>query len=366
MKVALVYDRINKWGGAERVLLALHALFPNAHLYTSVYNKDKAKWAEKFIVKTSFLQEFPFAKEAHEYFPLLMPSVFESFSFDDYDLVISVTSESAKGIITKPRTLHICYCLTPTRYLWSGFEEYFTNKFMRILSKPAISYLRKWDKAASYRPDVYIAISEEVQKRIKKFYGQSSVIIHPPVGLMKSQKADTGKKKVLDYYLVVSRLVRYKRVDLAIKACNELGVPLKIVGVGSDLAFLKRISGPTIEFLGVVTDDELVDLYKGARALLFPGFEDFGIVMVESIGFGIPVIAYSKGGARDIIEHKRSGIFFNHQTTESLIGGIKKAESIEFITKELQTRAALFSDDVFKTKISSFIEKTLQNIKIPL
>lgn len=366
MKVALVYDRVNKWGGAERVLIALHELFPDAHLYTSVYNKEKAKWAEAFTVRTSFLQEFPFARHAHEYFPLLMPTVFESFTFDDYDLVISVTSESAKGIITKPGTLHICYCLTPTRYLWSGFEEYFENKFIKSLSRPAVSYLKQWDRVASFRPDAYIAISREVQSRIRKFYGQPSTIIHPPVDLMKSFEKDLSKESKGDYFLVVSRLVRYKRIDLAIKACNELGVPLKIVGVGSDLPFLKSIAGPTIQFLGAISDAELVNLYKGARALLFPGFEDFGIVMVESIGFGNPVIAFNQGGARDIIEDKKSGIFFPHQTVESLIRGIKKAESVDFILGDLQKRASLFSQDVFKTKILSFVQKTLQNTKILL
>ncbi len=162
MKVALVYDRVNKWGGAERVLLVLHELFPDADLYTSVYNKERAKWAKIFSVVPSFLQEFPFAKDAHEFYPLLMPAAFESFNFDDYDLVISVTSEAAKGIITKPQTLHICYCLTPTRYLWSGYDEYFTSPLEKILSYPAISYLRKWDRVASSRPDVFVAISKEV------------------------------------------------------------------------------------------------------------------------------------------------------------------------------------------------------------
>lgn len=366
MKVALVYDRVNKWGGAERVLLALHELFPDAHLYTSVYNKKNAKWADAFTVRTSFLQEFPFAKQAHEYFPLLMPSVFESFNFDTYDLVISVTSESAKGIITKPGTLHICYCLTPTRYLWSGFEDYFDNKVIKSLSRPAISYLKRWDKVASFRPDAYIAISREVQQRIKQFYNQASTIIHPPVNLMDSHDKGNSTARAGNYFLVVSRLVRYKRVDLAIKACNELGVPLKIVGVGSDLNFLKSIAGPTIEFLGAVSDKELVRLYKGARALLFPGFEDFGIVMVESMGFGNPVIAYNKGGARDIVEHNKSGIFFPEQTVQSLISGIKKAESINFAIEDLQKRASFFSQDIFKAKITEFVQKTLQNAKITL
>src|SRR3990167_9737624 len=166
MKVALVYDRVNKWGGAERVLLALHKIFPDAPLYTSVYDKDKAPWAKVFSVKTSFLQNFPFASGNHEYYAPLMPLAFESFTFDEYDLVISVTSEAAKGIITKPGTLHICYCLTPTRYLWSHFNLYFENPILKFISSPVASYLKTWDRIAAQRPDVMIAISDTVRKRI--------------------------------------------------------------------------------------------------------------------------------------------------------------------------------------------------------
>src|SRR3972149_8462687 len=205
MKVALAYDRLNKWGGAESVLLALHKLFPDAPLYTSVYNPKTASWAEEFDpsapfdkaqgkgsgqgIRTSFLQKFPFASSAHELYASLMPIAFESFSFDQYDLVISVTSEAAKGIITKPKTLHICYCLTPTRYLWSAHDFYFKkppSKFKFIpffwyLSRPFVKYLRYWDKIAAQRPDEYIAISSEVKNRIEKFYNRESTVIFPPL-----------------------------------------------------------------------------------------------------------------------------------------------------------------------------------------
>lgn len=181
MKVALVYDRVNKWGGAERVLLALHELFPNAPLYTSVYHAQKAEWADVFDIRTSFLQKFPKASSRHEVYALFMPFAFKNFSFDEYDLVISVTSDAAKGIVTKPKTKHICYCLTPTRYLWSGYDDYFSNPFFKLLSLPAVHYLRQWDKGASKKPDYFIAISKEVQKRIKKYYGRDSKVIYPPV-----------------------------------------------------------------------------------------------------------------------------------------------------------------------------------------
>jgi len=366
MKVALVYDRVNKWGGAERVLIAFHELFPDADLYTSVYNKEKAKWAKTFSIVPSFLQEFPFAKDAHEFYPLLMPAAFESFQFDDYDVVISVTSEAAKGIITKPQTLHICYCLTPTRYLWSGYDEYFTTPLSRILSYPAISYLRKWDKVASSRPDVFVAISNEVKSRIKTFYEYESDIIHPPVALIEANiPRDTIKKKG-NYYLVVSRLVHYKRVDLAVQACNSLSLPLKIVGMGSELEKLRKIAGPTIEFVGDVTDVELISLYREAKGLLFPGSEDFGIVMVEALGFGTPVIAYKKGGAMDIIVNGKSGILFPHQSVESLIKGIKEAERTNFKVIDLKKRAQLFSASQFKRKMKLYIDQSLQKKKIRL
>ena len=206
MKVALVYDRLNKWGGAERVLLALHKLFPQAPLYTSVYDSQKASWAKVFDVRTSFLQNFPFAMY-HELYAPLMPLVFESFNFDEFDLVISVTSEAAKGIITKPKTKHICYNLTPTRYLWSGYSEYFKNPIFRFLSLPVIVYLKFWDKIAAQRPDKYIAISKEVQSRISKYYGRESVVVYPPVESIKyqvlSSKYEEKENKILNTKYII-------------------------------------------------------------------------------------------------------------------------------------------------------------------
>src|SRR5258708_4834311 len=238
MRVAIVYDRVNKWGGAERVLLSLHEIFPEAPLYTSVYSKEKAKWVAVFpFVKTSFLQKIPLAKNHHEFLSPLMPFAFESFDFSEYDLVISVTSEFAKGIITQSQTKHICYCLTPTRYLWSGYEEYFGNTLSRKSANFLINYLRRYDVVAAQRPDLMIAISTEVQDRIKKYYGRDSKIIFPPVDIFQ-----ISKKTLNEYYLVVSRLVKYKKVDLAIRAFNELGLPLIIVGAGSEEKKLKRLA----------------------------------------------------------------------------------------------------------------------------
>lgn len=316
MKVALVYDRVNKWGGAERVLLALHEIFPNAPLYTSVYNKKNAKWADVFDVKTSFLQTFPFAKSFHEFYALLMPLAFESFKFDNYDLVISVTSEAAKGIVTKPGTMHICYLLTPTRYLWSGYRDYFKNPLFRFFASPAVSYLRMWDKIASQRPDRYIAISSVVKQRAEKYYERKSSVIFPPFKFLNNFLNQNTEN---NYFLVVSRLVYYKRVDIIIKAFNKLNLPLKIVGTGSQEKTLKKIANSNIEFLGNLTDEKLSFYYKNSKALIFPGIEDFGLVMVEAQSFGKPVIALGQGGALDIVRKGITGEFFQNQTPESLI-----------------------------------------------
>ncbi|GIV45000.1 MAG: glycosyl transferase [Bacteroidia bacterium] len=361
MKVALVYDRVNKWGGAERVLLALHELFPQAPLFTSVYNPTTAPWADVFDIKTSFLQKFPFAKKSHELYPLLMPIAFESFTFDEFDIVISVASEAAKGIITKPSTLHICYCLTPTRYLWSGYEDYFSNRLIRFLSLPAVAYLKTWDKIAATRPDVFIAISSEVQSRIRQYYQRDAQIIYPPVALVDNYEFVDSKGG--DYFLVVSRLVAYKRIDLAIKACNELRVPLKIIGVGKEEAYLRSIAGPTVDFLGSVTDEELASYYQKCRALLFPGREDFGIVMVEAMGFGKPVIAYKGGGAMDIIQDRKTGIFFQEQTVKDLIDAINVFYKIRFNPYVIRKKAKFFTKQIFKDLFMKTVENNFAKIQ---
>ncbi len=371
MKVALVYDRVNKWGGAERVLLALHKLFPDAPLYTSVYDKKKAEWANVLDVRTSFLQNFPFASSNHELLAPLMPQAFEKFSFDEYDLVISVTSEAAKGIITKPGTIHVCYCLTPTRYLWSGYEEYFKNDGFKALTKPVIASLRKWDLTASQRPDAYIAISKEVQARIKKYYGKDSELVYPPVTIENSKSETRNPKQIPNtkyeiqsagYYLVVSRLskfTKYKRIDIAIEAANKLKAPLKIIGDGSDRKELEKMSGSTVEFLGAVSDDELTDYYKNCNALIFPGIEDFGLVMVEAQSFGKPVIAFNAGGAKEIIIDKKTGLFFDEQNKDSLIDSINKFEKFKFDPQECVKNAQRFTLTQFKKDFLSVVNKLI-------
>jgi len=379
MKVALVYDRANKWGGAERVLLALHKLFPDAPLYTAVYDRQKTPWADVFKVKTSFLQNLPFATR-HELYAVLMPLAFESFSFDGFDLVISVTSEAAKGIITKPKTLHICYCLTPTRYLWSGYKDYFKNPFFRFISKPAVSYLRAWDKIAAQRPDAYIAISKEVQGRIKKYYGRESVVVYPPVTLVDGRrwKIEDSNLKMEDrrliypqastlknlpstfyhpssYFLIVSRLVPYKRIDIAIRAFNKLKLQLKIVGIGSDENRLRSIAHPNIEFLGYLTERELVRYYKGCRALVFPGIEDLGLTILEAQSFGKPVIAFRGGGALETVIEDKTGEFFYPQTEEALIKKIKEFKISKYDPLKCIKNAERFSYARFRKEFMRIV-----------
>ncbi|MGH7245333.1 MAG: glycosyltransferase [Candidatus Levyibacteriota bacterium] len=314
MKVALVYDRVNKWGGAERVLLALKELFPDATLFTSVFNSETAGWANVFTIQTSFLQHVPFAKSHHEAFASLMPIAFETFSFDEYDVVISLTSEAAKGVITKPATVHICLCLTPTRYLWSGHDEYFENPFLKFVAMPVLWYLRQWDIIAANRPDKFLAISKEVQTRIKKYYKKEADVLYPPLLLHDANTPSIGS----GYFLVVSRLIPIKKIDIAIKACNTLQVPLKIIGTGSQETYLKSIAGPTISFLGSLTDSQVVGYYKGCTALLFPGIEDFGLTILEANAFGKPVIAFQGGGALETVVSGKTGEFFPKQTESSL------------------------------------------------
>ncbi|MBI4099771.1 glycosyltransferase [Candidatus Microgenomates bacterium] len=294
MKVALVYDRVNKWGGAESVLLALHDLWPEAPLYTSVYDKEATPWADVFDVRTSFLQKLPLPKTAHEYYPYLMGIAFESFDFDAYDLVISVTHEFAKAIITKPKTYHLCYCLNPVGYLWSGFHDYFLGKsdFFKAITAPLISYLRWYDGIVAQRPDQYLAISKTVQARIKKYYCRNSDVIYPPVNLSMEKTQKGGDK----FFLIVSRLAAEKRLDLAIAAFNKLGWPLKIIGVGREGDRLKKKAKGNIKFLGHLTDGERNRYYKSCQAVIIPGVEDFNLVAVEAQSFGKPVVALNAGG----------------------------------------------------------------------
>lgn len=353
MKVALVYDRVNKWGGAERVLLALHELFPNAPLYTAVYDEKRAPWARVFKIKSSFLQYFPFAKTYHELYPWLTPMAFETFNFDQFDVVISVTSAEAKGIITKPKTLHICYCLTPTRYLWSSAKDYESQGVLGYGLRVVSSTLKRWDLISSTRPDHYIAISTRVKNRIKKYYNRDADVVYPPVEITQ------GVKEKGDYFLVVSRLVRYKRVDLIVEAFNELGWPLVVIGDGLQKKELMQKAQSNIQFIDRhLTDKELAAYYESCRALLHAADEDFGIGAAEALAHGKPVISYGKSGVAEIVDTK-TGILFDEQNKHAIISALHAFMKRKFDPELCRKQAQRFSKKrfikEFKTKVHSLL-----------
>lgn len=364
MNVALVYDRINKWGGAERVLLSLHKLFPHAPLYTTVYDTKEAPWSDVFDVRASFLQQIPWARSNHEYFPFLSSVAFEQFSFDEYDVVISVTSAEAKGIITKPETLHVCYCLTPTRYLWSHYGEYFSSPFIRVATRPLISSMRIWDQIASTRPDHYIAISNTVRDRIKKYYRRDSDVIFPPVEMSNqstanSQQHGIPKYQIPDtkYFLIVSRLVKYKKIDLAIRVFNALDEKLIIVGKGREERRLKQMAGPNIEFLHDLTDQELSCYYTKSQGLLMMQEEDFGLAAVEAQSHGTGVVAYNKGGVRDTVIDGKTGVLFNTQTEESIMEAVGRYSKLDIQKEECVRNSKRFSERRFRKEFTAKIEE---------
>ena len=362
-KIAIVYDWIDKWGGVERVLLTLHEMFPEADFYTSYFDSDKASWAKDLKIKTSFIQKLPrFIRENRIVSLPLYPYAFESFDFSGYDIVVSVTSSFAKGIITKPETLHICYLLTPTRFLWSHKESYLSSVTKKVLI-PYINKLKRWDRIAAQRPDRIISISQTVADRCTKYYGRESKVMYPPFDIshwtrIKSEIRNSkfqinSKFKTLNikpnFFLVVSRLEPYKKVDLVIDVFKTLGevptgrrphrfgtikkINLVIVGDGSEKSRLRKLAGENIEFLSELADEELALLYSQANALIMPQEEDFGYVSLEAQFFGCPVIAYNKGGARETIIEGKTGIFFGQQTEEALSKAIKRFDMIKYELK---------------------------------
>ncbi len=360
MKVAIVYDRVNSWGGAERVLLALHKIWPEAPLYTAVYDPSKAAWAKVFKVIPSFLDKLPLARKRPDLYPWLMPLAFERFNLSMFDVVISITSAEAKGIITKPKTFHLCYCLTPPRYLWSGYASYCRNRILRFLSKPAVAYLRQWDRIACSRPDQYLAISNNVARRIKKYYHRDSKVIYPAINIGKWEASDLPSQ---DYYLLVSRLVYYKRIDIAVEAFNQLQKPLKIIGVGPDFKRLKKMANSNISFLGQLTDKELLGYYQRCLAVIFPQDEDFGLVPLEAQACGRPVIALRVGGALETVVERKTGVFFYPQTVKALEEVVLKFNSNLFDPKVCRDNALKFSEERFIKTIKSFIEEKWRNFQ---
>lgn len=351
MRVALVYDRLNKIGGAEKVLMAFHELYPKADWYTSFWNPSTAPFSSTWRVHS-----FPYLHKHHEWFPWLMPFIFESYNFSDYDLVISIGSAESKGIITKPGTVHLSYCLTPTRYLYSHQAEYLSNPIYRFIA----SFLRKWDLVASSRPDKMIAISTQVKSRIQNIYKRDSEIIFPPVDVDIFATKSDFIPPYKDYYLIVARLVNYKKIDVLIKAFNQNGKTLIVIGRGEARLTLKRLAKKNIHLLGSVSDYELPGYYQHAKAFLQANEEDFGIAMCEAQASGIPVIAYKAGGAVDIVKDKKTGILVERNKVTDFVTAIDMFETMTFDREVCRLNAKRFDSSIWARLMSERIHKLCQ------
>jgi len=363
-KVALVHDWLTNQGGGERVLWALHKAFPRAPIYTSVFNPEPLTNFADLDIRTSFLQRWPFAKTKHQLYSMLRQVAFESFNFSNYDIVISSCSAEAKGIITKPGTMHVAYIHTPTRYYWSDYTRYLKapglgifDPIAKLILPHLISKIRNWDFAAAARPDYLIANSDNVAKRIEKYYHRTSQVIYPPVQIQNFHITHNPK----EFLLVVSRLIPYKRIDLAVEACRDLDIELIVIGVGSELKRLQKLAGPKIKFVVGATDAEVADYYSNAKAFIFPTEEDFGITPLEAMASGRPVIAYGKGGALETVIDGQTGVFFQKQTVPSLIKAIQDFDSNRYNPELIQKHASKFSEERFLQEIQGFIEHQYQN-----
>lgn len=357
MRIALVHDYLVQYGGGERVLEALCELFPRAPIYTLVYDEKNILGAFKDrMIRTSFLQRIPLARSRHRLFPLLMPLAIEEFDLSKYDLVISTSNSYAKGI--NATSMHICYCHTPMRYAWDDCHKYLREfGYPSVLKKVvpfAMNYIRLWDRISAERVNYYIANSQCVADRIKKYYRKDSTIIYPPVDISHFQICGT----IEDYFLIVSRLLPYKRFDIAIQAFKKLRMPLKIIGEGPDEKRLKKMArgAANIEFLGRLPDNKVEEHFSKCQAFIFPSEEDFGIVQVEAMASGRPVISYRAGGALEIVEEGKTGLFFDEQTSESLEQALANFKSKNFDPRVIRESVKRFNKDIFKEKFKEYVE----------
>ncbi len=350
LRIAILHDYLNQYGGAERCLEAFHDIFPEAPVYTLVYDSSVLPQYSGWDIRTSFVDKIPFARYGYRYFIPLFPMAVKSFNLYEYDLVISMSHAWVKGAFV-PNGVHINYCLTPTRYIWDLYDEYKRDKYIPLLGRlslPAVAFLlRKWDLAANKGIDRFVAISETVKERIAKYYNSDSEIIYPPV---KTDFFVWKKYEREDFFITVSRLKAYKRIDLIVKAFAENKLPLKVVGKGPELPRLKKLASENIEFLTNVDDGGLVELYNRAKGFVFAGFEDFGIVNAEALSCGLPVIAYNRGGAAEIVDDGVSGILYDEQSPEGINRAIERFFPMKFDSAEIRNAGLKFSEGSFKEK----------------
>jgi len=362
MRVAIIHDWLVAMRGGERVLEAICELYPQADLYTLIHIEESVSPAiNRMKIKTSFVQNLPFARKHFRVYLPFFPLAIEKIDLRGYDVVISSSHCVAKGVITSPGTYHICYCHTPMRYAWAMYDEYCArenmNRLSRKLFSSILSRLRSWDLATLPRVDYFLAPSKYIVERIKKYYDREAAAIYPSIYDSDSYKMDLSTSKEDEYFLVVSALVPYKKVDIAVGAFNELKIPLKIVGEGPLSSRLRKRSKPNIEFLGRVSDAQLKDLYRNCRALIFPGEEDFGLVPIEAQLWGKPVIAYGRGGVLETVIDKETGLFFHEQNHEDLVKAIGEFKEMVFERQKIRENALRFCDrEKFKEKLTFFIK----------
>ncbi|MEK7648833.1 MAG: glycosyltransferase [Patescibacteria group bacterium] len=363
MNVALIHDHLMQEGGAERVLKAISEVYPDAPIFTLLY--DAKKLNRTFAhdrVRPSFLQHIPFAKHSYQWLLPLMPLATEMYNLSDYDVIISSSSAFSKGVLTKPGSVHICYCHTPTRYLWTDTLSYVQDmkhpRFVKALVPPMLSRMRIWDRLAADRVDYFIANSLNVSERIKKYYNRSSAIIYPPIDVSSYNigRGDGG------YYLAGGRLVSYKRYDIIIDAFNRLGIPLHIFGSGPSLDQLRSNAKKNITFLGALSDSQLQQQYMECTAFIHPQEEDFGITPVEAMAAGRPVIAYAAGGALETVLPGVTGHFFTDQDYAALIDVILHFKPEYYRSDEIHKHAMQFDTSVFKQSLRTYVDSKYRKL----
>lgn len=355
-RIALVHDWLTGQRGGEKVLEVLAEIFPAAPIFTLFHFKGSQKESlERRDIRSSFLQNMPFARRHYRWFLPLYPVAAELLNLQDFDFVVSSSHCAAKGVIPAPGALHVSYIHSPMRYAWNQYHAYFSpdrlNVFTRMLIPPLMHGLRIWDESSSRRVDGFVANSRAVAQRIRRYYRRQAQIIHPPV--------DTGffvpGDRKADYFLVVSALVPYKRIDFAVEAFNRTGLPLKIVGTGPEYRKLKKAAKSHIHFSGEVSSEELKRIYQEARALIMPGEEDFGINVLESQACGTPVIALGRGGALETVQHGKTGVLFNQAGAAGLAAALDKFDRLTFNKNLLRENALNYSRESFKNKIEDYM-----------
>ncbi|MDO8499154.1 MAG: glycosyltransferase [bacterium] len=359
MRVALVHDYLSQDGGAERVLKAMHEMWPEAPIFVLFHDREKINYIPIENIRESFIAKLPWHRQAYRWYLPLMPIATEKYRLKNFDLIISSTSAFAKGIIPAPHALHISYCHTPPRYLWADAEEYLDDAsglLIRVLLPRLIHKLRIWDKISVDRVDHFLANSETVKQRISKYYRRASSVIYPPI----DAKQFNISAKIDDYFLTGGRLVPYKKLHIAVQAFNRLGWPLKIFGVGPEMAKLKRMAKSNIQFLGKISETEKITLFNHARAFIHPQLEDSGLTAVEAMASGRPVIAYAQGGATEKIRAGETGLFFSEQNWESLLQTLLDFSRHSWDSEVIRAHATRYDMDNFKQELKNFVEQKYQ------